>query len=86
MARKKQNQEQFPPVDGEFALKRRLAVQTTRGNGSFGVDDPFVATEVTKPLGKGDRLGEARLRIGEPQLALIEELLQSVAELGSEDH
>lgn len=55
------------------------------GKGSFGINDPFVLAGVIKPAGKDDRLGEARLRTGELQLALDKELPQAVTELGSEN-
>jgi len=68
---------------GVAAQIRQHGLRT--GKGSFGVDDPFVLAGVTKPAGKDDRLGEARLRTGELQLVLGKELPQAVTELGSEN-
>ena len=50
---------------GVAAQIRQHGLRT--GKRPFGVNDPFVASEPTQPPGKGNRLGEARLRTGELQ-------------------
>ena len=55
------------------------------GKRPFGVDHPFVTTDATQPAREEARTSEVRFQLGELQLPSSKQLLEPVAEFGTED-